>query len=222
MAAAGGGGVGTSAQQAAVAPVVAGDVSQVSSAAPAVAPLSTPPAPPAALPPSPPFVAHASAPPPGLGPHGVPAHAGPAPHAALSIEVHPLSWLLALALSGLLAQLALRPLRRLVTLRHLRPSLWPEPVDQRVSNLWQLVLVGLRDAGWHTAPGEQPLALARRAGLPGVETCAMVLERTRHGVRLEAMDLHGMNAAARTAFHAARQRIGRVARALSWLRWPLV
>jgi hypothetical protein len=121
-----------------------------------------------------------------------------------------------------LAQLALRPLRRLVTLRHLREPFWPEHVDQRVSNLWQLVLVGLRDAGCHALPGEQPFALARRADLPGTHTCAVVLERTRHGVRLEPTDLAAMRDAAVTAYRAARRRTGILARTLSWLRWPLV
>jgi hypothetical protein len=138
-----------------------------------------------------------------------------------TIELNPLAWLMPLALSALVVQLAMRPLRRVVTLSHLREPLWREAIDQRVSNLWQLVLVGLRDAGWHAAPGEQPLALARRAALPGAETCALVLERTRHGVRLEPGDLDHMREAARTAYHAARTRVGLVARMLSWLRWPL-
>jgi hypothetical protein len=223
MGVADGGGTVAATQVAAGAPGVQGDGSQGSSTAPVPFPLSVPPTP-AAPPPAPlPVVAHAEPPHPGPAPHGTPAPAVPhsPPHAG-SVEISPLPWLLALAVSALLVQLALRPLRRLVTLRHLRASLWPEPIDQRVSNLWQLVLVGLRDAGWHAAPGEQPLALARRAGLPGAETCAMVLERTRHGVRVEATDLDGMVAASRTAFRAARQRVGSIARALSWLRWPLV
>jgi len=145
----------------------------------------------------------------------------PLPRTA-AIEAHPVQWLLALVVSGLFVQLATRPLRRAVTLRHLRASLWPEPVDQKVSNLWQLVLVGLRDAGWHAAPGEQPLSLAHRANVPGVETCAQVLDRARHGVRLDAVDLDAMLEAARTAYRASRRRVGVLTRALSWLRWPLV
>jgi hypothetical protein len=181
-----------------------------------------PPAPPPLqpleiLPPTPTPVAHAGHPP---AKHP-PADASP-PHAVATFDVHPLPFLLSVVVAALLVQLAMRPLRRAVTLAHLEAPIFPEPVDQRVSNLWQLVLVGLRDAGWHPAAGEQPLALARRAALPGAETCALVLERTRHGIRIDATDLTSMRAAAGTAYHAARRRIGRVARALSWLRWPLV
>jgi hypothetical protein len=144
------------------------------------------------------------------------------PGIARSVDVHPVQWLLALAACGLLVQLLLRPLRRLVTLWHLRESIWPEPADQRVSNLWQLVLVGLRDAGWRVAPGEQPRELARRVDLPGAEVCSEVLERTRHGARVDATDLESMKRAASAVYRDSRMRVGRLARALSWLRWPLV
>ena len=116
----------------------------------------------------------------------------------------------------------MRPLRRILTLRHLRRPLWPEPTDQRVSNLWQLALVGLRDAGVCGAPGEPPQALARRSGLDDMGTCATVLERARHGVRLDAGDLEAMDRAAASVYRAARQPLGWTARAASWLRWPLV
>jgi hypothetical protein len=207
------------------APPGQGDAAQALSSTaqqPPTSPAAPAPSPVPAPPPTP--QVHASAPPVVIPPsRPAPAHAHPAPAVVTrGIEVHPLQGLLALVLSALLVQVALRPIRRMVTLRHLREALWAEPVDQRVSNLWQLVLVGLRDAGWHPAPGEQPLALARRAALPGMETCAMVLERTRHGARLDATDLEGMRGAAQTAYRAARQRIHRLARALSWLRWPLV
>ena len=84
------------------------------------------------------------------------------------------------------------------------------------------MLVGLRDAGWHAAPGEPPDELARRVALPGAATCAQVLERTRHGARLDAGDVEAMKDAARSVYRAARRRGGVLARALSWLRWPLV
>lgn len=139
-----------------------------------------------------------------------------------SLDIRALPWLLALVASALLVQLLLRPLRRLVTLRHLRRPLWPEPVDQRVSNLWQLVLVGLRDAGWRARPGEPADELAQRVRMPGVDTCAQVLDRTRHGVRVDAADLDAMTNAAGEVYRASRERVGWLARALSWLRWPLV
>jgi hypothetical protein len=128
---------------------------------------------------------------------------------------------LTFAVIGLALQTLMRPLRRLLTVRHLGLGLWPEAVDQRVSNLWQLALVGLRDAGWHAVPGEQPRDLARRVGLEGMETCAAVLERVRHGVRVDAEDLAAMTRAAHGVYQAARGRAGWAARASSWLRWPL-
>ena len=120
-----------------------------------------------------------------------------------------------------LVRLALRPLRRLVTLRHLRRPFWDETVAQRVSNAWQLALIGLRDAGWRTAAGEAPRELARRVAVDGVDHCAAILERARHGVGLDAGDLAEMQTSADAAYHAARRDISGVARALSWLRWPL-
>jgi hypothetical protein len=131
----------------------------------------------------------------------------------------------ALVLGGVFAAqlvlLALRPLRRLVTLRHLRRPYWQETVDQRVSNAWQLALVGLRDAGWRTRENEPPQDLARRVEVDGIDRCATILERARHGVGLDAGDLDSMTSSAETAYRSARRRLGPAARALSWLRWPL-
>ncbi len=137
-------------------------------------------------------------------------------------EADPLPWLLTLAITALALHLGLRPLRRWLLVRHLHHPFWAETVDQRVSNLWQLVLVGLRDAGWHAAPGEQPQELARRIGLEGMKTCATVLERARHGVRVDREDLEAMSGAALSVYASARQRAGGVARASAWMRWPLV
>jgi len=136
-------------------------------------------------------------------------------------ETHPVAWLLTLVVVGLALQAAMRPLRRLLTVRHLGRPLWPEALDQRVSNLWQLALVGLRDAGWHAIPGEQPRDLARRVGLEGMETCATVLDRVRHGVRVDAEDLEAMTRAAHDVYRAARRGAGWGARVSAWLRWPL-
>jgi hypothetical protein len=168
-----------------------------------------------------------AAPPPALPPPHLPrkakvSAAPPVVVAVVPVEVSPLAWLLTLALVGTALQLVLRPLRRALLLRHLDRPLWSETVDQRVSNLWQLLLIGLRDAGWVVAPGEQPGELARRVGVAGVETCAAVLDRARHGVRVDAGDLAAMEKAAVEAYRAARGRIGWAARAVSWLRWPLV
>jgi len=134
----------------------------------------------------------------------------------------PLPWLLTLAVTAVVVRLAMRPVRRWLLIRHLGRPFWAETVDQRVSNLWQLVLVGLRDAGWRAAPGEQPQELARRIGLEGMKTCATVLERARHGVRVDGEDLAAMTEAARQVYEGARKHAGGAARAAGWVRWPLV
>jgi hypothetical protein len=121
-----------------------------------------------------------------------------------------------------LVALALRPVRRLLVLRHLREPFWHETVDQRVSNAWQLVLVGLRDAGWRASHTESARELARRADIAGALRCATILERARHGIRIDREDLADMISAAELGYRDARMRTGWFARAISWLRWPLV
>jgi hypothetical protein len=136
-----------------------------------------------------------------------------------------LQWLAVLLGAALLMQLgalALRPVRRLVTLRHLRDPFWKETVDQRVSNAWQLALVGLRDAGWRPDGNESPRELAKRVGVSGVERCASILERAQHGVGIDADDLETMTDSAQAAYQDARSKLGPVARAATWLRWPLI
>jgi hypothetical protein len=113
-----------------------------------------------------------------------------------------------------------RAVRRAVTLRHLARPFWSEPLDQRISNLWERMLVGLRDAGLEPGAGEQPGAFARRVGIAGMETCATILERVRHGVRIEDGDLASMTTAADQVFRAARDRAGFASRATAWLRSP--
>jgi hypothetical protein len=124
-------------------------------------------------------------------------------------------------MAGAALHLGLRVVRRHLTLLHLRQPLWAETIDQRVSNLWELALIGLRDGGWRPAPGEQPGELARRVGLPGLDTCALVLQRARHGVRVDTADLQAMAEAAEVVYRGARQRAGWTARAFGGLRWPL-
>ena len=163
-------------------------------------------------------VPRASAPP--AEPVAAPATIAPASARGVAV-LDALATVLVAALAFVLAFAALRPLRRLVTLRHLRRSLWDETVDQRVSNWWQLALVGLRDAGWRPGANESPRELARRVGVDGVERCAAILERARHGIALDNQDLAEMSASADTAYHSARARLGPLARAATWLRSPL-
>jgi hypothetical protein len=174
-----------------------------------------------------------------------PTAAPPAPHVHLSANVAPppptttapmaqqepshiggdiLRILALLAAAGLVLQLvalALRPVRRAFTLRHLRRPFWTETVDQRVSNAWQLALVGLRDAGWCASSEEAPRQYASRVGVAGLEKCAVILERARHGLGIDADDLTEMTAAADEAYRGAREGIGPVAKLAAQLRWPL-
>ena len=125
---------------------------------------------------------------------------------------------IAFGLAGFGAHLMMRVARRQLRLRHLARPFWPSSIDQRVSNLWERMLIGLRDAGIQPRTGEQPQALAKRVGLPGMETCATILERVRHGVRLEQADLDSMQAASSSAFVAARAKAGVIARAAAIVR----
>jgi hypothetical protein len=179
--------------------------------------------------PVPPSSMHPPAPPAPPAPHApamVGAHTAAMPsHPAGDDSIGWLRWLVLVtggALAGQLLLLALRPIRRAVTLRHFRRPYWDETVDQRVSNSWQLALVGLRDAGWRAGEAEQPQELARRVDLPELERCATILERARYGVGLADDDLDGMRDAADAVYRDARRQVGPLARVLSWLRWPLV
>ena len=129
--------------------------------------------------------------------------------------------MLGLCAGGLGLHILVRAARRQLTLAHLARPFWNETVDQRVSNHWQRILIGLRDAGIHVASDEQPQALARRVGIEGIGTCATILERVRHGVRVDDADLEVMGCAAGAVYRAARERAGVTGRAASWLRWPL-
>jgi hypothetical protein len=128
---------------------------------------------------------------------------------------------LGVAMALQLLILGIRPLRRFVTLRHLKKPFWDETVDQRISNFWQLVLIGLRDAGWQTTNGEAPRDFAQRTNVTGVEDCATILERARHGVGLDAADLGEMEKSAGAAYQASRKTASPFARFLAWFRRPL-
>ena len=133
----------------------------------------------------------------------------------------PWPWMFAAAIVGVLAHVLLRMLRRTITLAHLARPFWKEPVDQRISNHWQRMLIGLRDAGIQEGRDESPSAFARRIGIEGMESCATILERVRHGVRIEEHDLANMASGASAVFTRARERAGLSGRAAAWLRWPL-
>lgn len=136
-----------------------------------------------------------------------------------------LQWAAILTASLLMIQivaLVLRPVRRAIALRHFAQPFWDETVAQRVSNAWQLALVGLRDAGWRTSSHESPAAFAKRVKVDGLDRCATILERARHGIGIDRDDLADMTTSAETAYRSARAQATPAARAVSWMRWPLV
>jgi hypothetical protein len=133
----------------------------------------------------------------------------------------PWAWALGICIAALGLRLLARAVRRELTLRHLARPFWAETLDQRISNHWQRMLVGLRDAGIRPLRDEPPQTFARRVGIEGVETCATILDRVRHGLRVDATDLEAMAGAATAAYRAARRTAGLPGRAVAWLRWPL-
>jgi hypothetical protein len=210
-------------------PVIAAPPPGVAAPPPVVAAPVAPP-PPTVTRPTPPLPTMARHP--AMAPQAVPDVPQPeAPSVAPQRTASPgggglaiLPWLAALATGALMFQLValgLRPIRRMITLRHLRRPFWDETVDQRVSNAWQLALVGLRDAGWRPSTSEAPQALARRVGVAELAACATILERARHGLGIDAEDLEAMGRAADAAYHAARRELGVFARVVGWIRWPL-
>jgi len=159
--------------------------------------------------------------------HG-PASAGPAvPYEAAYSSPRPIDWpspfrsAIVLAIAFVSFRFFGRIARRRIVLRHLAHPYWNESLDQRISNHWQRMLIGLRDAGIVPKAGEQPLVFARRIGIEGAATCATILERARHGVRVDESDEETMAKAASAVYRAARGRAGIAGRAAGALRWPL-
>ncbi len=155
----------------------------------------------------------------------------PAPPAPLSAPLPvatspdagpPWGWFVAIVPTVLVLHLAWRAARRRLTLRHLERPFWPESIDQQISNHWQRMLIGLRDAGVRSSRAEEPQAFARRIGMEGMAACATILERARHGVRIDADDLAAMAAAATTVYETSRRRAGLAGRVAATFRWPLV
>ena len=204
----------------------------VPTVAPVPTPIPTPPPPTPTPPSSAPSTAHAhQAPTAPSSSAAIPVAprastpAGPATPRASAPPPAIWPWLAVLAIAAAVAQLVtlvLRPLRRLILLRHLRDPWWPETIDQRISNAWHLALIGLSDAGWRPSSTEAPRELAARTSIAGVERCAVILERARHGLGLDTGDLSEMRTSAISAYASARAQLAPLTRALSWLRWPLI
>ena len=124
--------------------------------------------------------------------------------------------ILAFSLTAWLVWIAGRAIRRLITLRHLARPFWNESTDQRISNHWERVLIALRDGGLEPARDEQPSAFARRVGIADLERCATILERVRHGVRVDDDDLVTMESASSAVVRHARARAGMFRRAVAF------
>jgi hypothetical protein len=183
--------------------------------------VATPPAPAVAPPkqPSPPSEAPSKLDAPELAAAGAPEVRSPSKNPGVVLRWAAI--LLGTLLLGQLIALVLRPVRRAIALRHLERPFWDETVDQRVSNAWQLALIGLRDGGWRTSAHESPAALAKRVDLPGLDRCATILERARHGIGIDHDDLADMTASAAAVYRGARTHATPFARTVAWLRWPL-
>jgi hypothetical protein len=144
-----------------------------------------------------------------------PAHA---PTPASDASGNAFRWAAAGAGATLAMLLLGRVLRRALVVRHLARPFWRESIDQQISNHWHRMLIGLRDAGICPLRGEPPATFARRVGIEGMERCSQILERARHGVRIEPLDLQAMGASSNAVYGAARRRAGAMARVVGWFR----
>lgn len=145
----------------------------------------------------------------------------PDPGAPIPISSPPWRVIVGLFFLIPLTLVAWRSLRRALTLRHFERPFWPETVPQQISNQWQRALIGLRDAGILPKPNEQPHAFAKRVGIDAMTECATILERVRHGVRVEEGDLETMSKASRDVYRTSRARAGLAGRLAGSVRWPL-
>ena len=53
------------------------------------------------------------------------------------------------------------------------------------------------------------------------EKAAAILDRTRHGIRVDQDDLEEMSTASEAAYRSAREGTSTLARAAAQIRWPL-
>jgi hypothetical protein len=108
--------------------------------------------------------------------------------------------MLTLAILGLIGFLVgFRPLKRLLTVRHLRDPIWQVTPTTRIEQGWRLVEIALGDVGVFPKPGEDAAGLARRARpvlekispvpVHGLEDAAEVADRVRFGLGVGPNDL---------------------------------
>jgi hypothetical protein len=132
-----------------------------------------------------------------------------------------LSTLLILLLLWILAVLVFwRPVRRLLTIRHLRDPFWTVSATKRIENGWRMVEIAMGDAGVPPRPGEPAVSLVTRAGpmlkklkagkveVHGLEDAAMVRDRIAYGLGVGPEDVALMNHVADWAYDTVWDRLG--------------
>ncbi len=123
----------------------------------------------------------------------------------------------AMLLFALLIAAFWRPVRRTLTVRHLREPLWQVPATTRIENGWRLVEIALGDVGIFPRPGEDAAGLARRAApalrklspveVHGLEEAAEVADRIRFGLWVGPEDAATMRRFAAWALDTVWERL---------------
>ena len=132
-----------------------------------------------------------------------------------------LSTLLILLLLWLLAMFVFwRPVRRLLTVRHLRDPFWTVSATRRIEDGWRMVEIAMGDAGVPPRPGEPAVSLVRRAGpvlrrlkagkvdVHGLEDAARVRDRIAYGLGVGPDDVALMAHVADWAYDTVWDRLG--------------
>jgi hypothetical protein len=137
-------------------------------------------------------------------------------------------FLLLFALLALLSILVFGPpLRRTLFLTHLRRPLWPVPPTRHVQQSWWLVEVALGDLEVEMAPGDVPVALARKAiaKLPGalvvepIVEVATVADRVAFGLGIAPDDTMRARRQAEMAYEAIWSQLTELQKILAIYRW---
>jgi len=126
--------------------------------------------------------------------------------------------MLILAILGLL--IFWRPVKRLLTVRHLRDPLWKTAATGRIEHGWRLVEIALADAGVRARPGEPAVSLLKRAGptleqvasghreIKGLQEAALIRDRVAYGLGVGPDDVALMDRVSRWAFDTVWERLG--------------
>ncbi len=126
--------------------------------------------------------------------------------------------MLFLAILGLI--IFWRPVKRLLTVRHLRDPLWKTAATGRIEHGWRLVEIALADAGVRARPGEPAVSLLKRAGptlqrvasghreIKGLHDAALIRDRVAYGLGVGPDDVALMDRVSRWAFDTVWERLG--------------